>query len=189
MKKLLLMLLLTGCSTFHPIDDVEKQLIGKILVVNKSSFIYMSQCVEDLPYYFIEDECATIQSFGNYRMEQGVTKANFTSYSEYIESKDYWDKVVFNRVLFDDEKEIVKPIPKGTLLEIVKLHKITQINAEPFIWLIHVKVKGSSKIFNLPGHYKSLNGELGPSWLNRGENVDNINQPRFKEEFISIVDE
>jgi len=113
--------LLTGCSfgiRDFTSDPRAENFVGKCFELTSESFVYEARCV-DLESSGMGSRvmCPGLQSF----LAGGKWISFPTSYREYSNKKGYWDETMFDKLLFEEQREIAYPVPAGTKLYISKV--------------------------------------------------------------------
>lgn len=108
-------IVLPGCAAYG-IKDLShdpsvQALIGQCYQLTGESFVYEARCV-DLNSKGVgsRELCPGLHSFS-----AGTEMSVFPgSYEEYTGDKEKWDKKMFEKLLFEKQREISYPVPKGT---------------------------------------------------------------------------
>jgi len=164
----IIILLLNGCAfgiIDHTSDTRHKELLATCFSTKKPSFLYEARC-NDLQASGFGGRtfCTGIQVFGPLSYKTYFTPPN--SWSEYLNSRKYWDEKLFRKYLFEKQRSLIAPIEVGTQMRIVGVYEypkgtfghVVTLTAE----LISGEYKGTKIQLSSEG-----SSESGQSWISQ----------------------
>lgn len=157
------------------------ELIGQCYALKLDSFVFESSCAEVDAKLQSFGKCNSIQAFG-VDSRRGKLPS---SYQDYKENKDKWDRIIFKSKPFHRINKRIFPLKAGTRFSISRLINFP-MGESGRIWIIRADIIGGdlqSAGVELPSHaIHLLPYWVSPTWIT---NVDEL--PRIDNRFAERV--
>ncbi len=189
---LAMLMLVNGCARGirdHTADQVHADLLQTCFETKKASFIYEARCADlTVGGFGGSTFCKGIQAFAPLPNKRGYNYQYPNSWEEYTEDRAKWDASLFIRLMFEEQRTILAPIPIGTRLYITGIYEYPRGSTG------HIMIARAT-LSN--GEFEGTEVELdagegfsdtGPNWIGPPFYPNSLEQEKIEvsEEFLSL---